>query len=211
MLSTGTATPTGTIIVGEDIYLEGGPQVWFQPDPDGCPLANAPDGDGFHWGLSGTDACPVYEIACYEDISLIDTVTRNPVTCDSLGTVDEIMRRDSLELQFTLKSLLPFSVLAQILRGGPVTVNATEETEKFGIGEIPDELFQIFFSRVYDTEAGDYLSFTGFRARFVEATPLEMPYANQWNIAVTMKLFADRTKPPAQRFGTFVRLDPSVL
>ena len=209
-LGTGTSIPTGPITVGEDIYLEGGPRVFFQPY-ENCPEANEPDGDGFYWGLSGTDACPIYEIGCYEDISLIDTVTRNPVQCDALGTVDEIMRRDSLELQFTLKSMFPFAILAQVMRGGPVTTNATEESSKFGVGEVPDDLFHVFFSRVYDADVGDYLSFTGHRARFVDATPLEMPYANQWNIAVTMKLFADRTKPDAQRFGTFLRYDPSVL
>ena len=209
-LGTGTATPTGPITVGEDIYVVGGPRFYFQPYMN-CPEANEPDSDGFYWGLSGTVACPIYEMGCYEDISLIDTVTRNPVTCDSLGTVDETQRRDSMELQATVKAIFPFTQFALFMRGGPVTVNATEESEKFGIGEIPDELFHIFFSRVYDPVAGDYVSFTGHRARIVEATPLAMHGDNVWDIAVTFKLFADRTKPAAQQFGTFVRYDPSVL
>jgi hypothetical protein len=209
-LGTGTAVPTGGITVGEDIYPEGGPRVFFQSYED-CPEANEPDSDGFYWGLSGTTACPVYEVTCYEAISLVDTVTRNPVTCDALGTVDEIQRRDSMELQFTIKSLFPFSQLVSMLRGSGYTLNATEEAEKFGVGEVPNELFHVFFSRIYDSEAGDYYSFTGHRARFVEASPLNMPYADVHNIAVVMKLFADRTKPPGQYFGTFVRYDPSVL
>lgn len=208
-LSTGTAEPTGTTIVGEDIYIEGGPSVWFQ-DAD-APLAENPDGDGFYWGLSGTDTYPIYEVACYEDFSLIDTVTGNPVQCDSLGVVDEIQRRESLELQFTLKSLLPFSVLAQMLRGGVVTENVVEGTEKFGLGEIPDREYHVFFSRVYDPTTGDYVSFTGHRAKFTEGSPLETPFANAWNIPITMKVFADRGKPTDQRFGTFLRLDPSVI
>ena len=208
-LATGTSEPTGTTIVGEDIYIEGGPNFWFQ-DAD-APLAHAPDSDSIHWGLSGTYTYPIYEIACYEDFSLIDTITRNPVQCDSLGVVDEIMRRESLEIQFTLKSLLPLSQLTLIMNGGTVVENTGEGTEKFGLGEIPDRLWHTFFSRVYDPATGDYLSFTGHRARFVEASPLETPFGEPWNIAVTMKLFADRTKPDSQRFGSFVRLDPSVI
>lgn len=215
-LGTGTAIPTGGITVGEDIYIEGGPRVFFQPYLNSvtnveCPESRAPDADGFFWGLSGTTNCPIFEIGCYEDISLIDTVTRNPVTCDSLGTVDEIQRRDSLELQFTLKSLLPFSQLARYMRGGPVTLNAAEETEKFGVGELANTLYHMYFVRIYDADAGDYISATFHRARFVEATPLEMPYAEAWNIAVVAKVFADRTKPLAQRFATYLRYDPSVL
>ena len=215
-LGTGTAIPTGPITVGEDVYVEGGPRLFYQPyyDPDNveCAEANNPDvPDGIYWGLSGTTACPIFEITCYEDITLIDTVTRNPVTCDALGTVDEIQRRDSMELQFTVKSLFPLSQLVSMFRGSSYVLNAAEESEKFGVGEIPTELWHLFFSRIYDSEAGDYVSFTGHRAKFVEATPLGMPYANVWNIAVTFKLFADRTKPPGQYFGAFVRYDPSVL
>lgn len=212
-LGSGTALPTGGITVGEDIYVEGGPRLFYQPYED-CPEANdAPSGDsdGMYWGLSGTDDCPVYEMTCYEDISLIDEVTRNPVTCDALGTVDEIQRRESIELTFTLKSMFPLSQLENIFRGSDYVLNAGEESEKFGVGEVNSQFWHLFFSRVYDSEAGDYVSFTGHRAKFVEATPLGMPYGNVWNISVTFKLFADRSKPRGQRFGTFVRWDPSVL
>jgi len=214
-LGTGFAVPTGPITVTEDLYLTGGPRVFFQPYYNAagavCAERFAPDGGGFHWGLSGTSLCPIYEVGCYEDFQIVDTITRNPVSCDSLGTVDEIMRRDSVELQFTMKSLLPFSLLAQVLSGGTPTLDATEEAEKFGMGEVPDRLFHVYLSRVYDSIVGDFVSFTGHRARFVEASPLAMPFAEQWNIAVVMKLFADRTKPSTQYFGTWIRYDPSVL
>src|SRR3972149_4783045 len=214
-LGTGTAFPTGPIPVTEDLYITGGPRVFFQPyyNPSGVECAEAynPDSDSFYHGLSGTSLCPIYELGCYEDFQIIDTITRTPVSCDSLGTVDEIMRRDSMELQFTMKSLLPFNLLTQVLNGGVRTLNATEETEKFGMGEVPDRLFHVYLARVYDSILGDYISFTGHRARFVEASPLSMPFAEQWNISVVMKLFADRNKGATQLFGTWLRYDPSVL
>ena len=135
-LGTGTAVPTGPITVGEDLFVVGGPRFFFQPYTD-CPEANEPDSDNFYWGLSGTPACPIYEMGCYEDISLIDEVTRNPVSCDSLGTVDEVQRRESMELQATVKAIFPLTQFALFMRGGTVTVNAAEESEKFGIGRSP--------------------------------------------------------------------------
>jgi len=93
-LGTGFAVPTGPITVTEDLYLTGGPRVFFQPYYNAagavCAERFAPDGGGFHWGLSGTSLCPIYEVGCYEDFQIVDTITRNPVSCDSLGTVDEI-------------------------------------------------------------------------------------------------------------------------
>lgn len=214
-LGTGTAVPTGGIEVGEDIYIDGGPRLFYQPyyDPTAveCPEANAPDSDGFYWALSGTADCPICEIACYEDISLVDTVTGNPVNCDAIGQVDYIEKRESVDLTFTVKSLLPFEQFAHFLRGGDYTLNATEESEKFGMGEVSSIFWHMFFSRVYDPEAGDYVSFTGHKAKFIDGTPLGMPYGDAWNLSLTFRLFADRTKPRLQQFGTWVRWDPSVL
>ena len=208
-LSTGTAEPTGLTIDQEPIYIEGSPDVWFQDAA--APLAKNPDAGGFYWGLSGTATYPTYEFGCIDDFSMVDDVTANPVTCSNLGEVDEMQRRNHIDLTFTLKSLLPFDILSRVLRGGAVTVDATEETEKFGLGEIRSQLYHFFFSRVYDVDAGDYLSATFPRCRFVEASPLETPYAEPWNIAVTVRAFADSTKPRAQRFGTFLRLDPDQI
>jgi len=208
-LLTGTSEPTGLTISSEQIYIEGAPDVWFQDAA--APLANNPDAAGFYWGLSGTVSNPIYEFGCIDDFSMVDAVTSNPVTCSNLGEVDEMSRRDHVDLTFTLKSLLPFDILSRVLRGGAVTVDATEETEKFGLGEIRSQIYHFFFSRVYDVDTGDYISATFPRCRFIEASPLETPYAEPWNIAVTVRAFADSTKPRAQRFGTFLRLDPSEI
>ena len=208
-LSTGTSEPTGLTIANEQIYIEGAPDVWFQDAA--APLANDPDSNDLYWGLSGTPTYPIYEFGCIDDFSLVDSVTSNPVTCSNLGEVDEMQRRDHVDLTFTLKSLLPFDILSRILRGGAVVTDGTDGTEGFGMGEIRAQLYQFFFSRVYDVDAGDYISATFHRCKFIEASPLETPYAEPWNIAVTVRAFADSTKPRAQRFGTFLRLDPSEI
>lgn len=208
-LSTGTATPTGQIITGEGIYIEGGPEVYFQSYDAG--EANTPDSNGLYWGLSGTVTYPVYQIECYDNLQMIDDVAEKMITCQNLGEVDALQRRNHLQLTFTLKSLLPFDVLSRVLRGGAVTVDAGDGTEGFGLGEIRSLFYHIFFSRIYDQDTGDFLSVTFHKAKFTEASPLSTPYADAWSIPVKMTAFADNTKPRDQRFGTVLRLDPSQI
>lgn len=208
-LATGTSTPTGQIITGDGIYIEGGSDVYFQDAA--ATLANNPDSDGFYYGLSGTSTYPIYQFECYDDFQLTDDVTMNPITCQNLGEVGSSQRRNHLGISLTLKSLLPFTILAPMLRGGPVTHNVTEETEKFGVGEIVLKNYHVFFSRAYDLSTGDYISVTLPRVQVTEASPLSTPYADVWSIPITLTAYADTSKPRAQRFATWVRLDPSVL
>jgi len=208
-LGSGTITPTGQINVGEDIYLEGGPTVWFQSAD--APLANDPDSNDVYYGLSGTGTHPIYEIGCYDDFQFVDEVTTNAVQCQALGTVDELQRREHLMATFTLKSLLPFSILSRVMRGGAVITAALDGTEAFGLGEINSQKYHLYFARQYDPDTGDYVSITCHRAVFTNASPLSTPYADAWNIPVEMKVLADRSKPRDQRFATVLRLDPSVI
>lgn len=208
-LSTGTATPSGTIITGEGIYIEGGPAIYFQDYT--CAERFSPDGDGHYWGLSGTVACPVYQFACYDDFQIMDDVTNNPITCQNLGEVSNLQRRNHVGISFTLKDLLDFSILSRVLRGGAVTVNATDDTEGFGVGEIVSKDYHVFASRVYDQSTGDYISLTIHKARIISASPISTPYADAWNVPVEMHGFADTTKPADQRFATWKRLDPDQI
>ena len=68
-----TGTPAGTITQQDEIYIEGAPYVYYQ-DYDGPLIV---DGDSFYWGLSGTVTYPVFQLACYEDVSLGSDVTVN--------------------------------------------------------------------------------------------------------------------------------------
>jgi hypothetical protein len=208
-LSSGTATPTGQIIQGDGIYLEGGPEVWFQSYD--AAERFTPDADGHYWGLSGTSTYPIYAIECYDDLQIMDDVTQNMVTCQNLGEVDEMQRRNHVALSFTLKSLLPFPNLMRILRGSTYVLNATDEAEGFGMGEINPSYYHVFFSRIYDIDIGDFVSLTIHKAKFSEASPISTPYAEPWNVPVQLKGFADITKPRGQRFATWKRYDPSKL
>ncbi|OGS01183.1 MAG: hypothetical protein A2V88_08870 [Elusimicrobia bacterium RBG_16_66_12] len=209
-LGTGTDIPIGPEIDAEDIYIEGGPDIWFQ-DATANPQQN-PDSDGFYWGLSGTAAYPVYELGCYDDLSIADSRTSNPVTCAALGNVRQMQRRDALEISLTFKSLLPFETLRHIMGLGAVTHNAVEETSKMGIGNLPQNtFFHMWLARVYDEDLGDYVGLYFDKVQFMDANPLTMAYGKEWTVAVKAMALANSARPKAQRFGMMLRYDPSVL
>lgn len=209
-LGSGSATPVGPETDAESLYLEGGPSIWIQ-DSD-ANEANNPDSDGFYYGLSGSATYPLMELGCYDDLRLTDTRTSTEVKCAAQGVVQTMQRRDSLELSFTLKSLFPLNILTHIIGGGVVTHNTTEETEKMGVGALPqNDFYHVFASRVYDETIGDFIGMTFHKVQFIEASPLAMPYGEAWNYQVRALVLADSGKPSAQRFYTAVRWDPSVL
>jgi len=199
--------PTGTITTQEDIFIEGGPEFWF----GGVPKYN-PDSDGFYWGITGTANTPAYKVGCYEDFRFRDNITMNDVSCDQIGVKQTIQKRNFVDVTFTLKSLLPFTVLTHLLKGGAVTQNATEGTEKFGLGEIDNTIFHMcFWSRIYNSD-GDCINWTGHRCQFVDAWELATPWGQPWTVSnIIMRCFADDAKPDAQQFGTMIRYDPSVI
>jgi hypothetical protein len=209
-LGTGTDTPIGPQVSGEDLYIEGGPTIWFQNS--GATEENHPDSDGYYWGLSGTATYPVYPMGCYDDLTIADTRTTNPVTCAALGDVAQMQRRDAFEITFTLKALFPLATLRYLIGGGAVVHNAAEETEKMGLGNLPiNQFFHLHLARVYDEDTGDYLAITFHKVQFMDATPLAMPYGNVWTYVIKGMALADTTMPKEQRFATMLRYDPSVL
>jgi hypothetical protein len=201
-----TGTPIGTINTMEDLFITGAPNIYFQDY--GAGELNTPDADGFYSGLSGTVAKPIYEMGCYSDVSLADSTELTSIRCDSVGDKSVLMKRNYLELKFTLKSLFPLATLTHILNGGAVT--AGSGLEKMGLGVINNNVYwHVYFPKVYDEVTGDYVSITGHKCKFVGAFELNMPYADQWNITgVTLRLLADTTKPSAQQFATVIRADP---
>jgi len=209
-LGTGTSIPVGPESPDEDIYLEGGPDIWYQ-DSD-APEAHNPDSDGYYWGISGSAAYPLIPLGCYDDLQLVDTRTSTVVTCASLGNVAQMQRRDALEVQLTVKSLMPLANLTHLIGGGAVVHNAAEETEKMGIGALPqNDFYHVFMSRVYDETVGDYVSITLHKVQWIEATPLKMAYGEPWTYAIRGMALADSSMPAAQRFATWLRYDPSAL
>lgn len=206
-----TGSPRGTVIAQEDLTLESAPNIYFADV--NCPYgAGNPDSDGFYWQLSGTVTYPVYQLGCYENVTFGDNIEVNNIRCDAVGDKDVIMKRNHLELQFSLKSFLPFSILSKIMNGGTVTQNLSQHTEKFGLGVINNaQYWKVYLPKVYDETAGDYVAITGHRCKFVSNGQISMTYAQAWTLQVTVWMMVDENKPSAQQFATVIRSDASVI
>lgn len=203
-----TGNAFGLVNAQTEIYIESAPAVYY--GDIAVPYWFNPDSDGFYWNLSGTTTYPLYQLGCYENVTFSDNLTINQVRCDTFGDKDMIMRRNYLELRFTLKSFFPFAVMSAAMNGGTVTRNLSEHTEKFGLGVINNnKYYRVYFPKVYDEDNGDYVAITGHRAKFVSTGELAMTYGNAWALPVTLRLLADTTKPSAQTFATVIRSDRS--
>jgi hypothetical protein len=204
-----TGTPEGTLTTQEDLYLEGAPNIYFQ-DYSAAPMYN-PDGDGFYWGLSGTAAYPVYEVGCPTDVSLTEDLTINNVLCDNVGVKDTVQQRNYVQFEFTIQSFFPYDVLRHMLQGGAVT--ETAPTQKFGMGTISQtQRWMVYCPKVYDVDAADYIWIHLNKAKFVEAWTVAMTFGSPWQMTgIRLRAYADTTKPQAQYFGMWGRLDPSVI
>jgi hypothetical protein len=205
-----TGSAYGTITSQEETYIESAPQI-YMADQRGSYQFN-PDSDLFYWQLSGTPTYPVFAIGCYDNVSLGDDTDVNSVRCDVIGDKDVIQKRNHLELKFTLKSFLPFTVLSKLLNGSSVTTNAGQHTEKFGLGAINNnQYWRFYLPKVYDEIAGDYVAFTLHRCKIIATGEIQMNYGNVWTMEVTVWALADETKPAAQQFATVIRSDLSAV
>jgi len=204
-----TGTPEGTITSQEEIYLEGAPTIYIQ-DYSADPL-NAPDSDGFYWGMSGTATYPVYEVGCITDVSMTENLTMNDVLCDNVGVKDTVQQRNYVEFVFSIQSFFPFDVLRHLLNFGAVT--ETAPTQKFGMGKINNNLYwMVYAPKVYDEDVGDYVAIHLNRAKFIDAWTINMSFGTPWQATgLRLRGFVDSTKPAAQQFGMFLRADASVI
>lgn len=211
-----TGTPLGTVTQQDSIYIDSAPPIYFQHNDAGTgagsvALLNAPDSNGFYWGLSGTTSNPVYQLGCVENVQLQGNITMASIRCDTTGDQGAIQKLSYIDITATLKTLMPLSVLRQVIRGGAVTTVAGS-TEQFGIGQ-PDnsKYYYVWLPTVYDQEAGDYLAITGFRAQFVDSWQLAFAYGQPATMGIAIRLFADNSKPADQLFASVLRADPSAI
>jgi len=204
-----TGSPAGTIESSEEIYISKAPYIYFQ-DYRATPWYN-PDADGFYWQLTGTTPYEVYEIGCPIDVSLADNKTLNDMRCDNVGVKDVAQQRNYVDLAFTMTALMPFQTLRHILHGG--TVTETPPTQKFGLGAINnDQFWMVYAPVVYNEDVGDYIAIHIHRAKFVDAFTIPMTFGANWQVqGVKIRAFADTTKPSAQQFLNWIRLDPSAI
>jgi hypothetical protein len=206
-----TGTPLGNVDSSEELYLEGAPYIYYQ-DASATPFHN-PDSDGFYWGLSGTTTYPAYELGCPVGVSLTENLTINDILCDNIGVKSTIQQRNYLEFTFTLQQFFPLANLAGPMKGSAVVVNSGEGTEKMGLGTInQNKFYMLYCPKVYDTDTGDWVLFHMHRAQFVDAWTLNTPLGNTWQLTgVKLRAYADTTKAETQKFGVFIRVDPSVI
>ncbi len=204
-----TGVPEGNIIQQDEIFIEGAPYVYYQDI--NANLLNDPDGDGFHWGLSGTTAEPVYELSCYEDVSLADDLTVNAVRCDQVGDRAVIQKRNHLTFSFSLSSLFPLTAISPLIRGG--TVTETGAFEKMGIGPINNNAYyHVYLPKVYDDATGDLLTITLHRAAFVDAWTIAMVSGDKWMLGgIAAWALATNNTAAGQEFATVIRQDPSAI
>lgn len=207
MALTGTQLPQGTQVAPEGIYLEGGPRIYFE-DQRGNYRFN-PDSDGFYHGLSGSATYPVYEVGCFQDFHLVDNVELNDIRCDNLGVVATVQHRNFIDITFTLMSMFPLAILAKMLKGGGAVVNnQTDKAEKFGLGPISNnQYWKVWAPLVYDTVNASYVAVTLHKASFVDAFDWNWRYGDAHQMGLTLRGYADSSKPDAQRFATVVRVD----
>lgn len=204
-----TGTPVGNLLTQEEIYLEGSPYLYFQ-DYTANPYKN-PDGNGYYWDLSGTSTYPVYSIGCVQDVSLTEDVTMNDIRCDTIGVKGTIQKRNYVEFNLTVLTLLPLSQLRHMLNLSSPTV--VTDAEFAGIGAINNnQFYMVYAPTVYDQDTGDLLIFHLHKAQFVDSFSIDMAYGEPWKVTgLKLRAYADETKPAAQRFGVIVRQDPSAL
>lgn len=204
-----TGTPIGTITSQEEIYVEGAPYIYFQ-DATANPRYN-PDAQGYYWNLTGSSTYPVFNLGCVQDVSLTENITMNEIRCDTIGTKGTIQKRNYIEFNVTILTLLPITVLRHTLKLSAPTVGTGYE--KAGIGAINNnQYYMVYAPTVYDQDTGDLLIFHLHRAQFVDAWTINFNYGEPWKVSgLKVRAYADETKPAAQRFGVIIRQDPSAL
>lgn len=206
-----TGLPLGTITQQDEIFVEGAPYIYYQDAR--AALRFNPDSDNFYWGLTGDASYPIYELACYEDVSLADDLTVNAVRCDQVGDRAVIQKRNHLVFSFSLSSLFPLSATTALIRGGAVTTNAGENQEKMGLGPINNNVYyHLYLPKVYDDDTGDLLTATLHRCQFVDPWTIAMVSGDKWMLGGISAWALSATDTQAgQEFATIIRQDPSLL
>jgi len=203
-----TGTPDGTINQQEELYIDGAPNLFIQDYS--ASVLNNPDAAGFYYGMSGTATYPIKEVACITDVSFMQGVTANDVRCDTVGVKDTIVRRDYVDIQFSLQTFMPLSIYTNIVNFSAATVSTP--TEKVGIGVYNNNQFwHLYAPKVYDDNVGDYLFFWLHKVKFVEPGDLQMRYGEPWIQQFTARAYADTTYPTTQQFGMILRSDASAV
>ncbi len=206
-----TGTPIGTVTEQESTQVEGAASVYYQDAT--APLLHTPDANGWYWNLGATGSYGVYLLGCVLDVALGSNMTVNSVRCDTVGDKDAIQKLNHLELELTISTIFPLTMLEHLIHGSGATHDAGAHSEGMGIGQVNNnKYYHIYLPKVYDEDAGDFVAFTIHRAKFVNAWKIAMKYGEPWQLTgLQVWGFADTSKPAAQQFATVIRSDLSAL
>jgi hypothetical protein len=160
--------------------------------------------------LSGTTTYPAYLLGCIQDVTLTEGVTMNDVRCDTVGVKDTIQKRNYVEFNLTILSLMPLTVLRHILNISVPTTGTGFETA--GIGQINNsQHYHVYAPKVYDESAAGWLMFYLHKAKFVDAWTLNMKYGDAWTATgLKIRAYANDNYPANQIFGVIRRADPAL-
>lgn len=203
-----TGSAIGVETAQEELYIEGSPFIYFQDDRQ-APRFN-PDAQGYYWNLSGSATYPAYLLGCIQDVSLTQGLTMNDIRCDTIGVKDTIQKRDYIEFQLTILSLMPLTVLRHVLNLSAPTTGTGFET--VGIGQIDNtKHYHVYAPKVYDPDAAGWLMFHLHKAKFVDAWTLNFKYGDSWTATgIKIRAYANDSMPANQVFGVIRRADPDL-
>ena len=203
-----TGTPLGNIISQEEKYLEGSPYLYIQ-DYRAGPL-NAPDVNGYYWGLSGTTTYPIYSLGCIQDTKMTDNVTINMIRCDTVGNKAVIQRRNQIDIDFQLNSVLPLSVTRVLMKMFDSTV--VSGREYVGMSKINNNIYYMLYApKVYDEVAGYWIMAHFHRVQITGNFVWDFNIAGHKLTGIKVTALIDETKPSNQFYGTLARFDKNAL
>ena len=203
-----TGTPVGNILSQEEKYLEGSPYLYIQ-DYRATPL-NHPDANGYYWNLSGTSTYPIYSLGCIQDTKFTDNVTLNMIRCDTVGDKAAIQRRNYIEIDFQLNSLLPLSITRILMKMFDSTVVSGKEY--VGVSKINNNIYwMVYAPKVYDEVAGYWVMSHYHRCQVTGNFVWDNNLAGHKLTGVKIMALIDETKPANQMFGVIARMDSNAL
>ena len=203
-----TGTPFGNILSQEEIYLEGAPYLYLQ-DARALPYYH-PDANGYYWNMSGSSTYPIYSLGCIQNVKMTEDVTLNQIRCDTDGDRASIQRRNYIDMEFELSSLLPLSVTKILMNFFDSTTIAG--AEYVGMGKINNNIYWMLYApKVYDDTAADWIMAHFHRVQIVGNFTWDMNLNGHKLTGIKARAFFDTTKPAAQGFGVLRRADPSAL
>jgi hypothetical protein len=203
-----TGTPIGNLLSQEEKYLEGAPYLYLQDYRAGP--ANNPDVNGYYWNMSGTTTYPIYSLGCIQDVKLSENVTLNLIRCDTVGDKAAIQKRNYLQIDFTLVSLLPLTITAVLMNMFNSTVVSGREYA--GISKINNNIFyQLYAPKVYDEVAGYWIMMHLHKCQITGDFTWDLALNGHKLTGLKVTAFIDETKPANQFFGVLARFDKNAL